>query len=207
MARWMKSAGIAVLALGGAACATSEMAALDGDWAGVQVLREGKVDTALTGHLIRFDGNHFAITRDGKVLFGGRYEVDPMASPPEIDFHQTESEDAGRDLARHLCAARESFDDLRQRLRDGETAAEAPQGLRRARLYPVPLYAREISRGKRIWRACVRSVPARSRPTRIPRDGTPHAAHRPDLSAAVLWLRLPGSARHSPVASCRRWRS
>jgi len=91
MARWMKSAGIAVLALGGAACATSEMAALDGDWAGVQVLREGKVDTALTGHLIRFDGNHFAITRDGKVLFGGRYEVDPMASPPEIDFHQTES--------------------------------------------------------------------------------------------------------------------
>ena len=93
MARWKRGARFAALALalGTAACATAEMAALDGDWAGVQVLREGKADTGLSGHFIRFHGNHFEITRDGKVLFGGRYDVSPAASPPEIDFHQTES--------------------------------------------------------------------------------------------------------------------
>jgi uncharacterized protein (TIGR03067 family) len=79
------------LALGLSACATAEMAALDGDWAGVQVLREGKPVPTLTGHFIQFESDHFQIAREGKVLFGGRYSVDPAASPPEIDLYQTET--------------------------------------------------------------------------------------------------------------------
>lgn len=79
------------LAVGLSACATDTIAPLDGDWAGVQVLREGKPVPTLTGHFIRFDGDRFQVTREGKVLFGGRYAVDPAASPAEIDLHQTET--------------------------------------------------------------------------------------------------------------------
>lgn len=98
MARWKigAAAALAVLMLSGAGCATHETAThetatLAGDWTTVQVLREGKVDPALSGHRIRFDGDHFAITRDGKTIFGGRVALDPGASPPEIDFDQVES--------------------------------------------------------------------------------------------------------------------
>ena len=96
MARWKNSAAAALLALtlsgAGVHCASPKTAAtLNGDWTAVQVLREGKADPALSGHRIQFDGNHFAITRDGKLIFGGRVAYDPGASPPEIDFDQVKS--------------------------------------------------------------------------------------------------------------------
>jgi len=93
MAQGWRGAGIAalILALGLSACATDTVAPVDGDWAGVQVLREGKPVPTLSGHFIRFHGDRFQITREGKVLFGGRYAVDPGASPAEIDLHQTET--------------------------------------------------------------------------------------------------------------------
>jgi uncharacterized protein (TIGR03067 family) len=81
------------LTLGAAGCATDAAPPLDGDWAGVQVLRADKPDAVLSGHIIRFEGDRFTITRNGKRLFGGRYAIDPAAAPPEIDFHQTASKD------------------------------------------------------------------------------------------------------------------
>ena len=92
MERWENGAAVTLLALtlGGAGCATRE-AALDGDWTVLQVVREGKEDPALSGHRIQFDGDHFAITRDDTLIFGGSVAFDPGASPPEIDFHQVKS--------------------------------------------------------------------------------------------------------------------
>lgn len=93
MTRWKNGAGVALLALtlGGAGCATSDNAALDGGWVGVEVRREGQVDPALAGHRLQIDRLSFAITRDGKLLFGGPVEVDPYTSPPEINFYQLKS--------------------------------------------------------------------------------------------------------------------
>lgn len=93
MGVWRKgrAAAAVALAFASAACASSRMTSLDGEWIGTAVARAGKADTALSGHRLRFDGDRFRITRDGELLFGGRYEAHPGATPPKIDFQQTES--------------------------------------------------------------------------------------------------------------------
>ena len=64
---------------------------LSGAWVAVEATLAGKQDRALTGHRLQFADKQFQITKDGKRLFGGRFETDPGSTPPTITFHQTET--------------------------------------------------------------------------------------------------------------------
>lgn len=94
MTSWTKCAGIAVLflmlvAVNGMSEAQTTLA---GDWVAVDATIAGKPDRALVGHRLRFKDDRFQITRDDKLLFGGRFETDSRSKPPAITFHQSETQ-------------------------------------------------------------------------------------------------------------------
>lgn len=65
---------------------------LDGTWVAREATLAGGSAPNLVGHRLIFEGDKFRITRDGKLLFGGRYSVDVAAKPPSIDFIQSDTE-------------------------------------------------------------------------------------------------------------------
>jgi uncharacterized protein (TIGR03067 family) len=71
-----------------------EQARLQGTWRAVAAERNGAPAPDVVGHELAFAGDRFRITRDGKLLYGGTYAVDPAAQPARIEFHQ----DGGTDL-------------------------------------------------------------------------------------------------------------
>jgi uncharacterized protein (TIGR03067 family) len=93
MSAWTKCAGAAAIGLALAAVSnvSDAQTALSGAWVAVGATRAGNEDRALVGHLLRFEDGRFQITKDGKLIFGGRFEADPGATPPTVDFHQTET--------------------------------------------------------------------------------------------------------------------
>jgi len=93
MRTWTSGVGIAALMLALATvCGTSEaQTTLAGDWVSVDEALAGKADPVLTGHHLRFKEGRFRITKDDRLLFGGRFETDTGSKPPTITFHQTET--------------------------------------------------------------------------------------------------------------------
>lgn len=79
---------VAVVPTGAAHAETS----LDGTWVAREATLAGASAQNLVGHRLTFEGDTFRITRDGKLLFGGRYSVDDTAKPPSIDFIQSDAE-------------------------------------------------------------------------------------------------------------------
>jgi uncharacterized protein (TIGR03067 family) len=69
---------------------TADLAAaedgLDGAWTAISAERDGAPANELVGHRITFDSDRFQITKDGSVLFGGRFTKDSGKEPAQIDF-------------------------------------------------------------------------------------------------------------------------
>jgi uncharacterized protein (TIGR03067 family) len=68
--------------------------ALQGTWRSVAAERNGAPAPDVVGHELTFAGDRFRITRDGGLLYGGTYTIDPDARPARIDFRQDEGVDA-----------------------------------------------------------------------------------------------------------------
>jgi uncharacterized protein (TIGR03067 family) len=83
------SVGLAAGACSGADPA-AERAALQGTWRAVAAERNGAPAPELVGHELTFAGDRFRIARDGRLLYGGSYTIDPSARPARIDFDQRE---------------------------------------------------------------------------------------------------------------------
>jgi uncharacterized protein (TIGR03067 family) len=65
--------------------------ALQGTWTAVKAERDGKAADDIVGHRLSFTGNRFQIRpRDGKLLYGGTFRVDPGKKPATFDFEHTE---------------------------------------------------------------------------------------------------------------------
>jgi uncharacterized protein (TIGR03067 family) len=73
-----------------AADPAAEQAKLQGKWRAVAAERNGAPAPDVVGHELTFTGNRFQITRDGKLLYGGTYMLEPAAQPARIDFRQDE---------------------------------------------------------------------------------------------------------------------
>ena len=65
-------------------------AMLEGTWQAIAAERNGAAAPDLVGHELVFTKERFQITRDGKLLYGGTYVIDPLAQPARIQFHQVE---------------------------------------------------------------------------------------------------------------------
>lgn len=76
-----------------AADPAAERAKLQGTWRAIAAERNGAPAPDLVGHDLTFAGDRFRITRDGRLLYGGPYTIDPSAQPPRIDFQQEEGAD------------------------------------------------------------------------------------------------------------------
>jgi len=73
-----------------AADPAAEQAKLQGKWRAVAAERNGAPAPDVVGNDLTFTGNRFQITRDGKLLYGGTYMLEPAAQPARIDFRQDE---------------------------------------------------------------------------------------------------------------------
>jgi uncharacterized protein (TIGR03067 family) len=76
-----------------AADPAAERAKLQGTWRAVAAERNGAPAPDVVGHDLTFLGDRFRITRDGGLLYGGAYTIDPSAEPSRIDFQQDEGAD------------------------------------------------------------------------------------------------------------------
>jgi uncharacterized protein (TIGR03067 family) len=94
MAAWTKVAGIAAIALALAMAirVSDAQTGLEGSWMAVDAVRAGQQDRTLHGHRLQFSNDRFQITSVDKFLFGGRFATDPTATPPTIDFDQSETQ-------------------------------------------------------------------------------------------------------------------
>lgn len=94
MAAWTKVAGIAAIALAlvMANGVSGAQTALEGTWTAVDAVRAGQQDRTLLGHRLQFRNDRFQIAAGDKLLFGGRFETDPTATPPTIDLNQSEAQ-------------------------------------------------------------------------------------------------------------------
>jgi uncharacterized protein (TIGR03067 family) len=59
---------------------------LEGSWTAMSTERDGAPANDLMGHRIEFDGDRFRITKDGTLLFGGRFTANTDKTPAQIDF-------------------------------------------------------------------------------------------------------------------------
>jgi len=84
--------GFTIFLLLSAVCSAlaADMAAagdgLDGAWTAMSAERDGAPANELVGHRIAFESDRFQITKDGSLLFGGRFATDPGKEPAQIDF-------------------------------------------------------------------------------------------------------------------------
>ena len=65
---------------------------LQGTWLAESAKEAGVDSSEIIGHRLSFDGNRFRITKDGKLLYGGTFTVDPSANPSSISFDQNETQ-------------------------------------------------------------------------------------------------------------------
>lgn len=79
---------LALLALPAASNAQTQ---LEGTWTAVDAELAGKPNERLPGHVLHIKGDVFEITKDDKLLFGGKIESNATPKPPTVDFHQTET--------------------------------------------------------------------------------------------------------------------
>lgn len=63
----------------------------DGSWIAREAVLSGAPVPQVVGHRLVFEGDRFRITRDGTLVYGGRYRIDPGAQPHASDFVQSES--------------------------------------------------------------------------------------------------------------------
>jgi len=91
MPTWTTGARIVAIALALliAPAASDAKTALEGAWMAVDAVLAGKPDEKLSSHILRIKDGTFQITKDGKLLFGGKVETNATPKPPTVDFHQT----------------------------------------------------------------------------------------------------------------------
>jgi uncharacterized protein (TIGR03067 family) len=65
---------------------------LDGTWLATDATVSGEPASQIVGHRLDFEGDRFRITKYGTPLYGGSFSVDSTASPPAIQFEQTETD-------------------------------------------------------------------------------------------------------------------
>ena len=65
---------------------------LQGTWLAESAKEAGVDMPEIIGHRLSFDGDRFRITKDGKLLYGGTFTVDPSANPSSIMFDQNETQ-------------------------------------------------------------------------------------------------------------------
>jgi len=65
--------------------ATSEKVP-EGAWTATSAERDGAAAGELVGNRIEFTGDHFRISKQGAVLFGGSFTTNPQEVPAQIDF-------------------------------------------------------------------------------------------------------------------------
>jgi uncharacterized protein (TIGR03067 family) len=64
---------------------------LQGTWTATKAVRNGKPAEDVIGNRLTFTANHFEIwSKDGRLLYGGTFQVDPNTKPAAIDFDHTE---------------------------------------------------------------------------------------------------------------------
>ena len=80
--------GIAARAV--AADLARDPAGLQGNWRAIAAERNGAPAPEIIGNELTFEGDRFRITRDGAVLFGGRFTTAPGDMVQRIDLAQTE---------------------------------------------------------------------------------------------------------------------
>ena len=78
--------GLALSFCARASDSTPEAARLQATWRSVAAERNGAPAPGVVGHKLAFTGDHFQITRDGKLLYGGTYAIEFSADPARIDF-------------------------------------------------------------------------------------------------------------------------
>ena len=75
---------------------------IDGAWTAISAERDGAPANELVGHRIEFDADRFRITKDGSLLFGGRFAKDSAKEPAQIDFAVEDGAAKGSELGRNL---------------------------------------------------------------------------------------------------------
>lgn len=65
---------------------------LQGTWLAESAKEAGVETPEIIGHRLSFNGDRFRITKDGKLLYGGTFTVDPSANPSSISFEQNETQ-------------------------------------------------------------------------------------------------------------------
>lgn len=76
--------------------AAAQTSPLEGRWLATDAERDGEPANDLVGHRLTFSGERFEIVApDGELAYGGTTRIDPRATPPAIDFVNTEGEARG----------------------------------------------------------------------------------------------------------------
>jgi uncharacterized protein (TIGR03067 family) len=93
MQRWTSAMCWLIIATGLVlACALPAKAAettLQGTWIATKAEQDGKAADDLVGHRLSFMGNRFEIrSKDDKLLYAGKVQMNPSAKPATIDFQQ-----------------------------------------------------------------------------------------------------------------------
>lgn len=64
---------------------------LEGAWVAQEAKIAGEEAPQVVGQHLSFLGSRFNVTKDGGLLYGGAFAVDPAATQPTIDFDQNET--------------------------------------------------------------------------------------------------------------------
>ncbi len=76
----------------GAASGSYSFTELEGTWVVDEATAGGEEMPRVVGQALTFQGDRFQIVKDGKLLFGGQFKVNPTQEPPLIEFEQSETE-------------------------------------------------------------------------------------------------------------------
>ena len=66
--------------------------ALQGTWRAVDATVSGSAAPQVNGNRLKFSGDRFQICKDSELRYGGTISSDPAASPPAIEFDQSETD-------------------------------------------------------------------------------------------------------------------
>lgn len=78
----------AVMAVGGVRAESQ----LEGTWLAEEASHASVAAPEIVGHRLSFEGDRFQITKAGKLLYGGTFNVDASAKPPSIQFDQSDTQ-------------------------------------------------------------------------------------------------------------------
>ena len=76
----------------GFAIMVSAATELEGSWSATEATIDGAPVPKIVGQLLSFKGDRFQIVKDGELLFGGGFSIDPSAKPSSIRFEQNETQ-------------------------------------------------------------------------------------------------------------------